>query len=375
MKRNILPLIAGMLITWSAAAQDGPPDPPKTPATKKPSGNTGMPDTKKQRAKDQRKTPPKKHPIIPEKRPTTIGPASPPGKAPKLTDRQIETLEAYHRCMKAGESGGKEAVIASARRANAERGLIGSPEKLGHENCIADAYGLERFPDLSVIKRAAADGLLVSLAEYAEDVDARKVRERSLPPERRPLVHLYIGPDVPSERHLTRPWVRDYIEDLRDALDEHLREMPKYGGYRITSATIRISSPVRSIRDQQTIVENRGLNSNGSIADCRIPGLCSSHTTGFAIDISTVDMPRGLYRWFADRFESDRKAGRAFAIFEKFGNHFHIIVVPPIDYLGDASARQSAEKKRESGMNAEKDAGPATGPQPVDPPSPEVPVR
>ncbi len=214
---------------------------------------------------------------------------------PRADAKFLAIVDAYKQCMY-GDDDAIERALALNLGERENEMLGGTPGKLGNEVCLSDALGLRRYETLADITSAGMRG------ELAEVL---------------PSAGLAIADDLPAVRRFARPWVRDYLHSLARDLEAYAA---KEG---IAEPTpFRIASMVRSYSDQR-----RQWNSPAS---CRTE-ICSTHTTGSAVDISNnfFHMNKKERTWLRERLLEDRRKGRIVMIEERFPPHFHIFVLPP----------------------------------------------
>lgn len=218
--------------------------------------------------------------------------------SPHASEKMRLTVEAYKRCMY-GEGEAIPRALALNLEYRNDDSLKGSPEKLGYEVCLADALGFERY-------------------ETQAEIDAKKGVD--LVEINSPLVS--ISDQLPDERRYARVWVRDYVNKLALDMKTHFDEEAKKSGAASSFTPLRISSLVRSFGDQR--------RQRNSPASCRNE-ICSTHTTGAAVDISNHFIRLGSKEreWLKLRLLEDRSKGRIVMIQEYFAPHFHVLVIPP----------------------------------------------
>jgi hypothetical protein len=76
-------------------------------------------------------------------------------------------------------------------------------------------------------------------------------------------------------------------------------------------------------------IQARLVRIGKSPASCDYLPICSTHTTGSSIDISVRLLSLKQFTWLEARLREDRKAGKILMIYEFFGGHFHVFVIPP----------------------------------------------
>jgi len=226
---------------------------------------------------------------------------------PTDSERKEEAAREYEHCMFLGKYTGISGVVSYVRDQQAGTSLNGGSKKLAQENCIADTLGLLRYKDLDEIV-AADDGV-------------------NLIPVTAPLVVVNNG--VPRERHVSRPWTRDYLFEIA----QYFREIS--GGKKL-----RVASLVRSRADQDGLSGMKKfyrrikgkikirMSKKRSFADCSSSAVCSTHLTGAAIDISLRGVTKKERKLLTERLLKDREDGRILVILERKGNHFHVFVLP-----------------------------------------------
>lgn len=191
-----------------------------------------------------------------------------------------------------------------------ERNFSGEGYLLGNEVCLADAIGLKRYETLPDIESAKQSGELVEVSASPG---------------------LVIADDLPDVRHYARPWVREYLVALARDMEAHFA---KEGGSDFTP--LRVSSLVRSYKDQR--------RQKNSPASCWTE-ICSTHTTGSAVDVSNNPFRMGKKEreWLRERLVLDRKNGKIVIVEEWFPPHFHIFVLPPEFVPGKSTEGKNAE--------------------------------
>jgi hypothetical protein len=212
-----------------------------------------------------------------------------------LSDKQNEAIMAYNACVSGGDNALRHAMDL-AYEARDDISLKGTPEKLGRETCLAHVLGLSHYFGPRHIDRAVANGELIAITS--------------------PL--LAFPEDIPFGRRSARPWVNDYIVSLARDMERFV-----YAEHSDTFS-LRIPSAVRSFDVQDRLVR-RGQ----SPADCFYLSICSTHTTGSAIDISVRFLSPEQFTWLEARLRADRKFGKILVIYEQRGGHFHMFVIPP----------------------------------------------
>lgn len=231
-----------------------------------------------------------------------------------LSPRQIEAITAYNECVSNEYDDPLRHALELAYEYKEERSLKGTPEKLGRESCVADMLGLSRYETIADINNAKKTGELVLVDSHLVD----------------------IPDDVPMERHYARVWVRDYITSLAQDMQTYLRSR---GIVSFHASVLRVPSIVRSFDVQDRLVRN-----GKSPANCRFHAICSTHTTGSTIDISSRRIGIVGYTWLLGRLLEDRKNGKILIILESLGGHFHVFVIPP-KYVSWYAHGDSVEKK------------------------------
>lgn len=232
-----------------------------------------------------------------------------------LSTRQIEAIDAYNKCIGNDHDDPLRRAMELAYEYKGETSLKGTPEKLGRESCIADMFGLSRYETIGDINNATKSRDLVI-------VDS-------------PLID--IPKDIPLERRYARVWVRDYITTLAQDMQKYLHGR---GIVSFHTRVLRVPSIVRSFDVQDRLVRN-----GRSPANCRFRAICSTHTTGSAIDISSRRIGIVGYTWLFGRLMEDRKNGKIVFILESLGGHFHVFVIPPKYvswYAQNSSSKESS---------------------------------
>jgi hypothetical protein len=238
---------------------------------------------------------------------------APPGKqgmTTELSRKQTAIRDAFLEC--ASRSIGEDPLrsvldFVFAEREDRELGgiraywsaLRGSPEHHGHEVCLARSYGLRTFNTLMEIISEHGRSLSVLSIEYAYIPESDAGED-----------------NVPAERRYARKWVVDYINELSR------RYHASFGSF------LRIGSAIRDAQGTQAALVLKGLTP----ADCNHDFLCSTHTSGSAIDISKKGLSSKQISWIEHRLIKDQKDRRIFFIIER--SHFHVFVLPP-EYIGD----------------------------------------
>lgn len=173
----------------------------------------------------------------------------------------------------------------------------GSSTHHGREICLARAYGLKGYGSLDMITSETGKSLVPVSSPHVE------IAEDEIPPDRR----------------LVREWTRDYVLNLAERMHEYTF---KKKGVLVTFSPLRTTSMIRTLEDQNTLAR-AGL----SPADCNYRFLCSTHTSGSAIDFGNKDASKEQKEWLQKELISDQKARKIYFIIEK--SHFHVFVIPP----------------------------------------------
>ena len=230
-----------------------------------------------------------------------VAPRIPKDYAPPAlaSPRTRGIIVAYKSCMYDGDENRLSRALERNLRYRFDASIFGSPEKLANEVCLSDALGLKRYETLAEIEAANAQGELVEIPI---------------------LPHLEIADDLPDARRYARPWVRDYLVALARDVEQFVEKEGR--AWRGTSAMIRVGSLVRSYADQR--------RQTNSPASCQSE-ICSTHTTGAAVDISNnrFSLLKKEQRWLRERLLADRKMGKIIMIEEAHPPHFHLFVLPP----------------------------------------------
>lgn len=182
------------------------------------------------------------------------------------------------------------------------KSLRGSPDHHGQEVCLARAFGLRGFKNLAEITGEAGK-LLV-------EIDS-------------PFVEV-VGNEIPPDRRLTRPWVRDYMAVLARDMHQYFLQ---HGSASVDAPQLRVTSMIRSYEDQA-----KQVRSGRSPADCRYHFLCSTHTSGSSLDIGLKDVAKTQRAWLEARLVADQKAHKIFFIIER--SHYHVFVLP-LEFMGE----------------------------------------
>jgi hypothetical protein len=171
--------------------------------------------------------------------------------------------------------------------------LRGNPYRVGSETFLAQAIGLPRYANDDAVRLAIRSGELQAIAENG-------------------LWRRHAA--VPMLRFALAPEARRYLDDLEQ------RVIDKTGGGQGHFATI--SSAVRTVAKQGRM--------RVSPARCIEDGPCSTHTSGYAFDVSLLDrgLPRVTFDVLYKELLADRAKGRIAMIVEVHLNHFHVFVIP-----------------------------------------------
>ena len=217
----------------------------------------------------------------------------------RTTKNMAETIEFYKHCMYDETDDRIQYAISLNMKSKDDPSLRGTPEKLGYEVCLADALGFKRYENQASIDAAQTSAELVELSDQS----------------------LYFPSDVPNERRYTRPWVRDYIIAIARDMNTYFAGEAKKANETIDITQLRVSSTVRSFADQRR---------QASPAAC-FNEICSTHTTGAAVDISNHFLKVGPRErlWIKERLLDERKKGKIVMIQEFWRPHFHVLVIPP----------------------------------------------
>ena len=198
--------------------------------------------------------------------------------------------------------------------------LKGSISSMKWQNIVADRYRLERMKNLAMVKKFIGNGKLVLVQsqgahhfidEHLGELDAENKN---------------------YYRH-ARTFTRDFI--LKFSADFHA----KFG------KQIKVTSLVRTEWYQARL---RRVNKNAAPARDE---LRSSHLTGATVDISFEDMSPAEMAWIEGELKSLMRQNKLYAIKEKTGGCYHIMVFPsyaqkPAPKKGSPSPRGSADQRR-----------------------------
>ena len=233
---------------------------------------------------------------------------------PRLTSKQFDIKDAFDECIAKSTStnpvdGVVEFVFSkqdireqSFIRRWWKKAFRGSRDHLGQEICLVRAFGLKGFRTQTEI-----------------DIENGRLLVTPNSP------HLDIPQSmVPMHQRLVRRYVSKYIAGLVVSL--RAREVED-GVPVAERKNLRITDMVRTFWDQARVVR-RGL----SPADCRYAFLCSSHTSGSAIDLGMKDMTSAEQVRLEKQLMSDQRDRKIFFIIEN--SHYHVFVLPP-DYMGE----------------------------------------
>ena len=268
------------------------------------------PNTQTSVAKKGRPAPKKVLPRGPE----ITSPRGPLAEPSQLSQKQEEMRVVFSECMRQADNGNTVANVVEfvfGRQSGRENGgpralrqaMHGSVEHHAEEICLTRAFGLRGFRDLAEITNATKNGTLVTISSpYLEIADN----------------------EIPEARRYARPWLRDYVTGLAEDMHAHFsgENAPRVG-----YSPLRITSMIRSFADQAALVR-RGA----SPADCRYGFLCSSHTSGSALDFGFRNVSIIQRLWLERRLVEDQRARKIFFILEY--THYHVFVLPP-KYIGD----------------------------------------
>jgi len=214
---------------------------------------------------------------------------------PRLTSKQFDIKDAFDECIAKSTStnpvdGVVEFVFSkqdireqSFIRRWWKKAFRGSRDHLGQEICLVRAFGLKGF-------------------RTQTEIDIENGR-------------LLVTPNSP---HLDIP---------QSMVPMHQRLEVEDGVPVAERKNLRITDMVRTFWDQARVVR-RGL----SPADCRYAFLCSSHTSGSAIDLGMKDMTSAEQVRLEKQLMSDQRDRKIFFIIEN--SHYHVFVLPP-DYMGE----------------------------------------
>lgn len=204
-----------------------------------------------------------------------------------------EALAVYHKCMNASDPWGTAVQFLKDDRVSAEI-PFGNPERLGHELCVIDVLQLKRYVTLHEVVHAS-------------------------PAELVSINHPWIGlsSELPAERTVASPWVRDYLESLALTMHQDLAQVSEP-----FEKSFVVSSLVRPIAIQRVQWNSPARCVNES-------SLCSSHTTGSTFDITRKYLAPQQEKILLRHLQEDRRKGKILFILEPHGNHYHIFVFPP----------------------------------------------
>lgn len=232
-----------------------------------------------------------------------------------LTAKQRATIVVYEACMEGAESVGKDErlfrALDLAFAAQEENPFRGSPDKLGTEICIAELLGLLPFESDDTIASATERG---ELFEFSFD-------------------RIVFAPELAFHRRVGRSWVPLYLNELTRSMSEAFPEA--------ALPLLRIPSVVRTKEGQQRLfLQGR------TPARCDMKGLCSTHTSGAAIDISLRMLDGARFAWLTERLQQDIRERKILAILEGKGGHFHVFVLPPETTLAYRQSRKVLQAQR-----------------------------
>lgn len=232
-----------------------------------------------------------------------------------LTAKQRATVAVYEACMEGAESAGKDERIFRALdlafAAQGEQPLRGSPDKLGTEICVAELLGLSPFESDDAIALATEKG---ELFEFSFD-------------------RIVFAPKLALHRRAGRSWVPAYLNELTRSMSEAFPDS--------VPPLLRIPSVVRTKAGQQRLFLN-----GRTPARCDVKGLCSTHTSGAAIDISLQMLDNARRAWITERLLQDVRERKILAILEGRGGHFHVFVLPPEATLAYHQSRKVLQAQR-----------------------------
>jgi|GEM_PF-3181667 len=192
------------------------------------------------------------------------------------------------------------------KKLNIPRPNRGSAIHHGHEVCLKRAFGIKIYQT----------NVEIDADRYAKfevlDIPQIEISDTRISVGRR------------SIHRLVRPWVREYLEIFARDYSEAASVRGHDG---ISSPKLRATSMIRSADVQNELVKI-GL----SPANCKHEFLCSSHTTGSAIDIGGNGLTKLDRKWIESRLVADQKERKIFFIIED--SHYHLFVLPPT-FLGE----------------------------------------
>lgn len=233
------------------------------------------------------------------------------GKSTPVEERKNFAKLEYAKCMSIAKTDSVQGVIRYIRTNQQGTTLISTTTTLASENCVADSIGLRRYQ---------------TLGEIADDFGIELVPIDS--------VHVEIKDNLPHERRVSKPHVRDYLIELAQYISTETNA--EDGKPSITATSL-----VRSRIDQNRLsgVKKIWRRIKGklkhffvpgqSFADCSTEAICSTHLTGAAVDIQLPKNNRKARKLLEERLLDDREKGRILVILENKGNHFHVFVIPP----------------------------------------------
>lgn len=222
-----------------------------------------------------------------------------------LSSKQMEMQSAHEACMAHAEKG-REAVLdhvfgaftfeIAEATSMADSIWRGSPEHHGNEVCLARMIGLSQYASPDAVSQDAGIELVPMTSSQ-----------------------LYLPPNMfREEERFARPWVHTYLELLASRLANRLGV-----DERIFGARLRVTSLLRTVPVQQHLVR-RGM----SPADCRHVFLCSTHTTGAAVDLGFRGVEWKERQALFELLVEDQVHRKVYFIIE--GSHFHLFVLPPL---------------------------------------------
>ncbi len=165
--------------------------------------------------------------------------------------------------------------------------LKGSHESLLRQNAEIDRLELPRIQNDVELDQLIDQGALVQISEHPG---------------------LHIAGNLKPNRRYSKPWTRDFVEDLGQAYYDEF------------SIPIQLNSAVRTV-DQQKKLRRRNRNAAPIEGDT-----ASSHLAGLTVDIGKRGLTKKQHQWVENYFAKLRELGLIEVAEERRQACFHIMV-------------------------------------------------
>lgn len=214
-----------------------------------------------------------------------------------------------------------------ARKAHLRRAywnplLKGSRESMLRQNEEIDRLGLPRIYDDEQLDELIAENQLVEINEAPG---------------------LRLAPNLAPNRRYSKPWTRDFVEDLGQAYYEEF------------GVPIQVNSAVRTVLQQKKL---RRRNRNAAPIE---GDTASSHLAGLTVDINKRGISRKQHKWIESYFANLRELGLIEVAEERRQPVFHVMVSEK--YADWREEQQNPERQDQDTDQGKAETVPAAGSQ------------